>query len=343
MKVVMPDYYKKFRCIGSECKDNCCIGWEIDIDEDTDYFFQNTSSEFKEKLKKNINRDEEAAHFILGENGRCPFLNKENLCDIIINFGDENIPYICREHPRFYNWYGDVKEVGLGLCCEEVCRIVFSCRDKIQLEVSETTGSIGDEISDKYESLFMIREKMIDIIQDRSTDIDQRLTRLVMFTRRTQCEPCNEQEFEMHDLFALYKNMEILDGKWLEFLMEAEEHLEEIEKKRAEFMKCHNDRSFEYEHIIVYFIYRYFTQAFIDNDIVSAVNFSLLSYIIINLLDIYIWLYYGSDHRIELVKGYSKEIEYSEENIEAVMTAGCLYDSLKTENLLSFISVYSQL
>ena len=35
-----PSYYKNFRCIGSVCTDNCCIGWEIDIDEDTLAFYR---------------------------------------------------------------------------------------------------------------------------------------------------------------------------------------------------------------------------------------------------------------------------------------------------------------
>ena len=32
---VYPNYYDKFKCIANRCKHSCCIGWEIDIDEDT--------------------------------------------------------------------------------------------------------------------------------------------------------------------------------------------------------------------------------------------------------------------------------------------------------------------
>ena len=31
----VPFYYKEFHCIADACKDSCCIGWEIDIDEET--------------------------------------------------------------------------------------------------------------------------------------------------------------------------------------------------------------------------------------------------------------------------------------------------------------------
>ncbi len=33
LKIVMPDYFKQFKCIGGKCEDSCCIGWDIDVDE----------------------------------------------------------------------------------------------------------------------------------------------------------------------------------------------------------------------------------------------------------------------------------------------------------------------
>ena len=33
MKVVVPNYYNQFKCIAEKCHHNCCIGWEIDIDD----------------------------------------------------------------------------------------------------------------------------------------------------------------------------------------------------------------------------------------------------------------------------------------------------------------------
>ena len=45
MKEVFPNYYKKFKCIADKCKHNCCIGWEIDIDNDTLEFYFNNGTE----------------------------------------------------------------------------------------------------------------------------------------------------------------------------------------------------------------------------------------------------------------------------------------------------------
>lgn len=54
MKLRMPDYYKKFSCIADKCRDSCCIGWEIEIDNDTANKYQKAVGSFGEKLRNNI-------------------------------------------------------------------------------------------------------------------------------------------------------------------------------------------------------------------------------------------------------------------------------------------------
>ena len=41
-----PSYYKAFRCIGSDCTENCCIGWEIDVDEDSLAYYETVPGDF---------------------------------------------------------------------------------------------------------------------------------------------------------------------------------------------------------------------------------------------------------------------------------------------------------
>ena len=31
MQYIIPHYYKKFACIGGDCPDTCCAGWQIMI------------------------------------------------------------------------------------------------------------------------------------------------------------------------------------------------------------------------------------------------------------------------------------------------------------------------
>ena len=65
MKLYAPDYYTKFACIADKCQHSCCIGWEIDIDDDTIEYYKTVEGSLGERLKNNIASDNETAHFIL--------------------------------------------------------------------------------------------------------------------------------------------------------------------------------------------------------------------------------------------------------------------------------------
>ena len=44
MKISVPEYFTKFKCRADKCLDNCCVGWEIDIDQDTLQKYKNLDS-----------------------------------------------------------------------------------------------------------------------------------------------------------------------------------------------------------------------------------------------------------------------------------------------------------
>ena len=45
--MIKPDYYPQFRCIGRECKNNCCCGeWDIEVDDEAMGRFNAISGEF---------------------------------------------------------------------------------------------------------------------------------------------------------------------------------------------------------------------------------------------------------------------------------------------------------
>ncbi len=47
--MMKPWFYDKFLCIGDKCTDNCCIGWEIDIDKPAMERFAKVPGEFGER------------------------------------------------------------------------------------------------------------------------------------------------------------------------------------------------------------------------------------------------------------------------------------------------------
>ena len=126
MKLIAPEYYTKFHCIADKCRHSCCVGWEIAIDPDKLVYYRSIEGEFGARLQKGIAEADDAAQFILDDEERCPFLNRTGLCDMITALGEDALCQICRDHPRFRNFYADRTEIGLGLCCEAAGELILS-------------------------------------------------------------------------------------------------------------------------------------------------------------------------------------------------------------------------
>ena len=177
----VPSYYKKFRCTAGKCTDNCCIGWEIAIDSETADFYKSFDGVFGKRLRENIS-DENI--FILKDE-RCPFLNDDNLCDIIINCGENRLCQICRDHPRFFNWYGNIKEGGIGLSCEEGARLVLT-HDSVSFDESEVDEEPENVDGELFDLLFSAREEILSIVDREDKTLCQCLCDCLDFAQKLQ-------------------------------------------------------------------------------------------------------------------------------------------------------------
>lgn len=302
--IVYPDYYKDFKCINKKCKHNCCIGWEIDIDPDTFSFYNSVKGELGQRLKDNIDNTDQP-HFILGANERCPFLNSSNLCDIITDLGEGCICDICREHPRFYNEFGDTTESGLGLCCEEAARIILTKRDKVSLIFEGKSGF--------YDNQTKIRDRIISILQNREKDIDKRFEEVYEFLN------IKAPQFQISDWLDTLLRLERLDDKWTEILLLLKENTEKVDL--IKFENYIFDRKTEYEQLVIYLIYRYF----LIYDGITTVLFADFVYQLIFLIGAVFYAAdgeYSQETQIEIIRMFSSEIEYSDENL------GIIYSKL---------------
>ena len=291
MKITKPDYYDKFKCIADRCSDSCCIGWEIDIDPETLKRYEQEGGELGEKLKKNIHN----GSFLLTESERCPFLYENGLCELICRKGESFLCEICREHPRYYEYCGDHVDMGVGLCCEEACRLLFS-EDKPLGFITEGEGELDEDTRE----LLVLRKEIIDKIQDENTSLDKLFFSL------------DRGIFELWDSFEPY------DDRWSETSAYIKEHLDELILKQAEFDAYMKKRSCEYRRLAVYLLHRYFMRARFCAPSVILEGISLY------MKTQYLWDIYSyhtkgkfdSADRIDTAKYISKQIEYSEENTE---------------------------
>lgn len=305
---IKPDFYPEFSCIADRCTDSCCIGWEIDIDENTLNKYKSIDGAFGENLRKSISFDG-TAHFELIENDRCPHLNENGLCNLIINCGEECLCDICREHPRFYEWYGEYRDCGIGLCCEEACRLLFSSEKPLTFlcEADESTddNDIENEVAQR---IFEIRSSLIEILSERENiTLKSRIKKccdyiLSLQDEQSEAIPLKAEE-AVNEIFKIIKESEPFDEEWEIYLSSFS--FEKM-KKRADFSFA------QFERLLSYFIFRHFTAAVYDDELVTHLKLCLLLFIIT-------LMYTQSNdetEKIKTVKYISKQFEYSYENMQ---------------------------
>ena len=351
MKVIMPDYCKNFRCIADKCRDNCCIGWEIDIDAHTAGYYKTVGGSFGERLKNNINDGEVSCFRLCGE--RCPFLNENNLCDIIINLGEDRICQICRDHPRYFEWYADRKEGGIGLCCEEAARIIVTGEENFSTyEIPCDEEGCDDYNEELFNMLSFARDEIISTLENESLSLRERIYTVAVYSEKIQTMadnyiftpmpitdadiPTNEKS-DIKSFLESFTVLEPIDANWEEYLGK----LIASSDRLSENLSSETDKYDTYlKNIAIYFIWRYFLKGVYDEEILSKVRLMAVSIAMIKLM------YLEAEFSEEmpdaekcsmLAKNYSKEIEYSQENLDKIYDMTYDNPAFFVDNMLSVI------
>ncbi len=312
MKLMVPDYYPSFRCLADKCRHSCCIGWEIDIDPETRETYRSIPGTLGARLQKGIADGDEGAHFILDGKERCPMLNEKGLCDLICQQGEEMLCQICADHPRFRNFFSDRTEMGLGLCCEGAALLALSQTKPFSLITLEDDGS-NEALSEEEAFLLKERDALFAILQDRSLSLAQRLDRLL-----------NALSFSLPSLNweKVFRSLERLDAAWDSVLdtLKGKDLLRE-----AALLPKHLE--IPMEQFTAYLLLRHLPAALEDGDLPGHGAFcvlcaKLLCALCAQLPDCTL------EQAADLARMYSAEIEYSNENMDALLDA--LYQQERT-------------
>lgn len=265
----------EFKCIADKCRHTCCAGWEIDIDDETYELYQKLPGEMGDKIRASI----EDGHFVLDEDERCPFLNENNLCLIILNLGEDYLCDICHEHPRFYieNELGEY-ECGYGLSCEEAARLtLFSAGLKHQN---------ADKAEEYNENFAENRdyEKIIDLIKSVA-------------------------EKDIVELCKLLADLESIEPFWQDCIHK----VALCQPAVCNFVfSPMREKLPDFYYPALYRFYNYLMFRY-NNEKYSLMMSSVILYI--SSMKLHEQGDFSKEDMIEIVRTYSADIEYSDENI----------------------------
>ncbi len=304
MRLTAPSYYPRFACIAGNCQHSCCIGWEIDIDEDTHALYQSMEGALGQRIRDSITENDGVPCFRLGEGERCPHLNQDGLCEIILGAGTEYLAQICDDHPRYRNYFSDRVEIGLGLACEAAARLVLG-----------ETGGVTDiilEDDDEEEELtpwefhvLTTRLRLVATVQDRTRPLTERISEMLSIAE-VACD------LSLRHWQARLRGLERLDTAWDRCL----DKLSEVQKNSG------TTWDIPLEQFTVYLLHRHLADAVDESDLIARVAFAALGYTVLHALaehDCAQGEIVTIDTLAEYARLWSSEIEYSEEN-----TAACL-------------------
>lgn len=284
MQRIKPNFFDEFKCVGGSCSDNCCkAGWDIVVDDKTYRKYLKFSGKLGERVKNYIYKEYGQYHIRLTDKKICPFLDEKNMCSIILDTNENNLCDICKEHPRFHNYLGMCEEIGLGLCCEEACRLLLS-----QNKLFNLIGEYSLKNNEKTD--YLLREEIFKILTNESLDYNNCLNEII-------------------NRFKTVVNVSVSDvfnSCELEFL----------DEKFKDYFNKDLDNDFtdvELKNLLKYIIFRYY---FANNYHYSKITKVYFSIILINFIT-KISVEVGD--KINRVKLVSKEIEYSENNVNSIM------------------------
>ncbi|MDO5517889.1 MAG: flagellin lysine-N-methylase [Clostridium sp.] len=236
VKVTYPIHFNNFKCIGGECEDTCCKGWDIEIDKDTFEYYCSTEDEKMQSMIENsifINEDctsNDLDYGIIKLNDKkfCPFLDENSYCMIQSKFGEENLSCVCAHFPRIMNKVDNNYEISLDIACPEAARLVLNDKESIKFTSGERDFYkyiINDEYntnSKKYKNTPIkffkeIRSYSILIMQNRNYDLSRRFYILGQFIDsldKIADDDCSRipeviENFSMESVVESYKRYDI--------------------------------------------------------------------------------------------------------------------------------------
>lgn len=199
-KALKPEYLSRFRCIGSPCEDNCCIGWDVDFDRRSYSRYATVregelGSLFRSCVRVNpdaFSDEVDYATVRLKKNKVCPFLNDKHLCKIQMEKGEAWLSNVCATFPRYTNRVDGVFEHAATVSCPEAARLILMNPAPMRfIETEEPSDSrtiltYAVETAERghparVRHLKALRAFALEQLQDRSRPLPERILGLGPF------------------------------------------------------------------------------------------------------------------------------------------------------------------
>ncbi len=330
MEIIYPRYYESFICIADLCPDSCCKEWDVDVDEAAAAFYRALPGPLGDRLRQ-VLQDTTDGTVMTIENRRCPMWRQDGLCRIQAELGHDALCQVCRQFPRLRHDYGSFAELGLELSCPEAARLILTAPAESRLSKQVNGGEAPDYDVEAMDILLETRSAALALLADPEFSIPEALILLYFQAHHAQTllDGGEPPRFVPEELLILarkiakpgtlqpivdfFRELEILTPQWRQML--------DTPLSPAPWTGA-------FRNLARYFVERYWLQAVSDLDLLCRVKFILVSCLLIHAL--------GGD-LLRTAQLYSKEIENSSENVDALLDAAYAHPAFTDDRLLGLL------
>ncbi len=331
MRIYKPVYYDDFRCIADKCPDSCCKEWEVQVDEKTAAFYRGLFGALGERLREVLVDDTQWGTVMRIENGRCPMWRKDGLCRIQAELGHDALCETCQDFPRLRHDYGTFAQLQLELSCPEAARIILSTPAAHWLVEETSGGEEPDYDQEDMDVLLRTQKTALSLLNDPGLSAPKALAVLLFYGYHAQGILDGEPETPFDPSAALSSAVSLAENAAPLPLTDFFARLEILTPLWAQRLAAPAAISpwrEEYRNLASYFVERYWLQAVSDYDLVGRVKLAVISCLLIHSL---------GDDLIATAQLYSKEIENSTENVEAILDGAYTEPAFTDQRLLSLL------
>lgn len=192
-----------------------------------------------------------------------------------------------------------------------------------------------------------INEETYDLIAKKTDALHQAYQKGELFSRDAFSLDCNHMEQKKQQNFLkqvlnMFEGLETIKDEWKEILSDGMKMLQDCEDIAGllqAFDTYYKDKEYEFEHILVYYIFNYFLGAAYDREALTKVKFAVVSYLVIKVLDTALWVKHNEvfeyEDQVLVAHAYSKEVEHSYNNFESLMLVLSAHPVLQVEQILN--------
>ncbi|MEY4653007.1 MAG: hypothetical protein RI884_1588 [Pseudomonadota bacterium] len=174
VSALVPAVNTSFKCLGSECPDNCCTGWRVPIDQ-TSYlaYKKSVHPELQPLFETRLHPEKTPTpqHYgtieLKKQDHACSFI-EGGWCKIQKHLGEDALSDTCTVYPRITVQHGDLFQQGLTLSCPDAAHRIL----------------LQDEMTEFVQAPVATREHQIHRVNDPSPAAELATRDVRFFTLR---------------------------------------------------------------------------------------------------------------------------------------------------------------